>query len=186
MTSTISKLFSLPTNVQVTLSLSSCQKQGKSLTTHLTFQGPNGSISTTIPQEIVKQTKEAREFLCILANPCCKPYQPVYQSMIQNCILGVTTGFTKELLLVGVGYKVDKIDDTLLSFKLGKSHLVSFPIPEKVTVDCISPTHLRVQGINKQLVYQTASTIRFLAKPDAYRGKGIRYLQENPKLKTKR
>ncbi|MFT8229816.1 MAG: 50S ribosomal protein L6 [Enterobacterales bacterium] len=104
------------------------------------------------------------------------------RSLINNMIIGVTEGFTKKLLLVGIGYKVVLLKDKIQLF-LGFSHTVEFLIPDGICVLCKNPTEIEINGANKQIVGQFAANIREIRKPEPYKGKGIRYFNEIIKLK---
>ena len=96
---------------------------------------------------------------------------------INTLVKGVSEGFTKELELIGVGYKA-RVEGTKLVLSLGFSHDVIFEAPAGITITCVSPTQLTVFGTNKQLVGQVADKIREYRKPEPYKGKGVRYTGE--------
>jgi large subunit ribosomal protein L6 len=93
-------------------------------------------------------------------------------------VRGVTEGFSKELSIVGVGYRAQPKGSSSLELILGFSHSVSVDAPDGVTFDVPEPTRIIVRGIDKQLVGQVAADIRSLRKPEPYKGKGIRYVDE--------
>src|SRR5699024_7062546 len=101
------------------------------------------------------------------------------RTLIANMVTGVTEGYEKKLEIVGVGYRVLSKGPQQLEFSLGFSHPVVVNAPEGVTFVVESPTRLTVQGIDKQLVGETAANIRKLRKPEPYKGKGIRYAGEH-------
>ncbi len=123
-----------------------------------------------------------------------KPY-PAYHGLARalaaNCVKGVTEGFSKELDIVGIGFKVDARPKSV-TLTLGYSHPVEFPLPDGVTVKVEKQTRtiqnyvatLIISGADKQLVGQVAADIRSLRKPDAYKGKGVRYAREFVRLKV--
>ncbi len=123
-----------------------------------------------------------------------KPY-PAYhglaRALVANNMHGVTEGFTKELDVVGIGYKVD-VKPKALTFSLGYSHPIEFPLPPGITVrsEKLNKTiqhyaaTLIISGADKQLVGQVAADIRALRKPDPYKGKGVRYASEVVRLKV--
>lgn len=92
---------------------------------------------------------------------------------INTMIKGVTEGFTRNLELLGVGYKA-RVEGTKLILSLGYSHDVIFPAPEGVKIACPSATNISISGADKQLVGQVAAEIREFRKPEPYKGKGIR------------
>ena len=99
------------------------------------------------------------------------------RSMVENLIIGVTTGFKKELDITGVGYRAN-VQGNVLKLALGYSHDVDFEIPAGVTVTAPKQTEIVVEGIDQQLVGQVAANIREWRKPEPYKGKGIRYRGE--------
>lgn len=104
------------------------------------------------------------------------------RSLLFNMVEGVSKGFTKTLEVVGVGYRVEKKGDRLV-FRLGFSHPVEVaPLPG-VSLDTEGANRVRVSGIDKEVVGEMAAKIRAIRPPDAYKGKGIRYLGESVRLK---
>ncbi|CAM3943608.1 50S ribosomal protein L6 [Rheinheimera salexigens] len=104
------------------------------------------------------------------------------RSLINNLITGVNEGFSQKLELVGVGYRA-KAEGKVLNLSLGFSHPVVFAIPEGITIDTPSQTEVMVKGADKQLVGQVAANIRAYRKPEPYKGKGVRYANENVRRK---
>jgi len=98
--------------------------------------------------------------------------------LIANMVEGVSQGFQKELNLVGVGYTADASNGNFLLLNLGYSHPIYFEKPEGITIETPNVTTVIVKGINKQEVGQVAANIRELKKPEPYKGKGIKYLNE--------
>lgn len=101
---------------------------------------------------------------------------------IQNMIQGVTYGFRKDLKLIGIGYRA-RLEGRKLILKIGYSHDISFDIPKGVLVQCPKPDQITVFGIEKELVHKISFRIRSIKKPDVYKGKGIRFDNENIRLK---
>lgn len=101
---------------------------------------------------------------------------------ISNIIHGVSTGFTRKLVLIGVGYRA-QAKGKVLSLSLGFSHPTEFPVPEGVTVETPTQTEILVKGVNKELVGLVAANIRRIRGPEPYKGKGIRYANEVIELK---
>jgi len=104
------------------------------------------------------------------------------RALINNMIEGVSKGFEKKLVLNGVGYRA-KAAGKNLNLSLGFSHPVDHAIPEGITVETPSQTEITLKGADKQLVGQTAANIREYRKPEPYKGKGIRYSDENVRRK---
>jgi len=98
--------------------------------------------------------------------------------LISNMITGVSTGFEKELNLVGVGYAADASKGNFLLLNLGYSHPIYFEKPDGVNIETPNSTTVLIKGINKQEVGQVAANIRELRKPEPYKGKGIKYSDE--------
>ena len=99
------------------------------------------------------------------------------RAQIQSIVKGVSEGFTKDMELVGVGYKA-RVEGKNLVLSLGFSHDVVFPAPEGVKITCESPTQIKIFGADKQLVGQVAAELRKYRKPEPYKGKGVKYAGE--------
>jgi large subunit ribosomal protein L6 len=106
----------------------------------------------------------------------------LYRALLQNAMTGVTTGFTKSLDLVGVGYRA-AVSGKKLELSLGYSHQIQFPIPEGIEIKVEKQTNISVTGSNKGLVGQVAAKIRGFRPPEPYLGKGVKYTDE--KLRRK-
>lgn len=104
------------------------------------------------------------------------------RSKINNAVAGVSKGYERKLVLVGVGYKAQMKGKTL-NIAIGFSHPVDYPVPEGLTIETPSPTEIVIKGTDKNLVGQTAATIRGIRAPEPYKGKGIRYSYEVINLK---
>jgi len=96
---------------------------------------------------------------------------------VQNMVTGVSQGFKKELELVGVGYRA-QVQGSNLKLELGFSHDIFYPIPEGISVACARPTQITISGADKQQVGQIAAEIRAFRPPEPYKGKGIKYANE--------
>ncbi len=96
------------------------------------------------------------------------------RSIINNMVIGVTSGFKKELELFGVGYRAN-VQGSKLVLNLGYSHDINFVIPEGIKISCPEPTKITVEGIDKELVGQVAANIKKYRKIEPYKGKGVRY-----------
>jgi large subunit ribosomal protein L6 len=99
------------------------------------------------------------------------------RTLINNMVIGVTKGFETALEITGVGYRAEAKDD-FLNLSLGYSHPINFKLPPGITVEVEKMTKLRVKGIDKEMVGQTAAKIRSFRGPEPYKGKGIRYAKE--------
>ena len=104
------------------------------------------------------------------------------RALINNLVTGVTEGFSQKLELVGVGYRA-KAEGKVLNLSLGFSHPVVFQVPNGITIETPTQTEVLVKGADKQLVGQVAANIRAYRKPEPYKGKGVRYANENVRRK---
>jgi large subunit ribosomal protein L6 len=104
------------------------------------------------------------------------------RALINNLVTGVAEGYTRKLELVGVGYRA-KAEGKVLNLSLGFSHPVVFEVPNGITIETPSQTEVLVKGADKQLVGQVAANIRAYRKPEPYKGKGVRYANENVRRK---
>ena len=96
------------------------------------------------------------------------------RALLNNMVTGVSTGFTRKLEIVGVGYRA-QVQGQKLNLSLGYSHPVEYAIPEGITVETPSQTEILIKGVDKQQVGQVAANIRAYRKPEPYKGKGVRY-----------
>ena len=107
-----------------------------------------------------------------------KPLSGTMRYLVNNMVVGVSQGFEKKLLLVGVGYRA-KAQGKVLNLTVGMSHPVNMEMPEGITVETPSVTEITVKGADRQLVNQVAANIRAVRPPEPYKGKGIRYKNEH-------
>jgi large subunit ribosomal protein L6 len=146
-------------------------------------KGPIGELSHTIHSDVVVSQEENSIITTIVADVKGAWAQAgTVRSLINNMVEGVSKGFEKKLLLNGVGYRA-KAAGKSLNLSLGFSHPVDHAIPEGITVETPSQTEITLKGADKQLVGQTAANIRAYRKPEPYKGKGIRYSDENVRRK---
>ena len=146
-------------------------------------KGPIGELSHTIHDAVVVSQEENNIITNIVADVRGAWAQAgTVRSLINNMVEGVSKGFEKKLLLNGVGYRA-KAAGKNLNLSLGFSHPVDHAIPDGITVETPSQTEIILKGADKQLVGQTAANIRAYRKPEPYKGKGIRYSDENVRRK---
>jgi len=100
------------------------------------------------------------------------------RALLQNIVTGVSVGYERKLTIIGVGYRA-QAQGKVLDLTLGFSHPVKFDIPEGITIETPSQTEIVIKGIDKQLIGQVAANIRAFRPPEPYKGKGIRYANEN-------
>ena len=150
----------------------------------LQIQGPKGNLKTPVPPGI-SFVLEGGQLSCQRTNDerQQRAFHGLARALAQNAIKGVTEGFSKELDIVGVGYKA-AVEGSKVVFALGYSHPVVYPIPEGIKVAVDKQTRVVVSGIDRQQVGQVAAEIRSLRKPDPYKQKGIRYVGEVLKKKA--
>lgn len=149
----------------------------------VTVKGPLGTLSEKINNDM-KITVENNELTVV--RPSDKKQHRAFhglsRALINNMVVGVSTGYEKKLKIVGVGYRAAK-NGKNLDLQLGFSHPVSMEDPDGITVEVPSNTEINVKGINKQLVGNYAAKIRAWRKPEPYKGKGIRYADEHVRRK---
>jgi len=145
---------------------------------NVTVKGPKGSLSHTVIEPI---TVEKEDGVLLVKRPDderdSRARHGLTRSLLNNMVTGVTTGFSKTLEIVGVGYRVQARGRDL-EFSLGFSHPVPVKAPDGITFEVQAPTRFVVSGIDKQQVGEVAATIRKHRKPDPYKGKGVRYQGE--------
>ncbi len=142
-------------------------------------KGPKGTLSHEVVEPI-SVTKESDGTLSVTRpddERDSRARHGLTRTLVNNMVVGVTTGYVKPMEIVGVGYRVAAEGKDLV-FSLGYSHPVPVTAPEGITFVVESPTKFRVEGIDKQLVGEVAANIRKLRRPDPYKGKGVRYAGE--------
>ena len=145
----------------------------------ITVKGPQGTLERSLPSVItVRQEGET----LVVERPNderqSRALHGLTRSLVANMVTGVTEGFSKELEIVGVGYRAQAKGPGSLELALGFSHPVFFDAPEGVTFEVPSPTKIVVKGNDKEVVGQVAANIRKIRKPEPYKGKGVRYADE--------
>ena len=141
----------------------------------VTVKGPKGTLSHSVVEPI-KVAKEDGELKVTRPDDDrdSRARHGLTRSLLNNMVVGVTQGYSKQMEIVGVGYRVAAKGKDL-EFALGYSHPVPVPAPEGISFVVESPIKFRVEGIDKQQVGEVAANIRKLRKPDPYKGKGVRY-----------
>jgi large subunit ribosomal protein L6 len=151
----------------------------------VTVKGPRGELSHTVPdgvtvdladnQVVVTRASDHRKHRAL---------HGLTRSLIANMVTGVTSGYSKSLEIVGVGYRAQARGNNALVIQAGYSHPVEVVAPEGVTFEVPTPTRITVSGYDKQVVGQVAADIRAIRKPEPYKGKGIRYAGEQVRRKA--
>ncbi|MEE9492978.1 MAG: 50S ribosomal protein L6 [Gammaproteobacteria bacterium] len=157
----------MPSSVEVTL-------DGQ----NVTVKGSKGSLQHKINQSVeVIKDDNVLKFKPRDGSKSAMALAGTTRALLNNMVTGVSDGFEKKLLLVGVGYRA-QIQGSTLNLTLGFSHPVNYDVPEGITVETPSQTEIIVKGIDKQAVGQVAAKIRAYRPPEPYKGKGVKYAGE--------
>lgn len=143
--------------------------------------GPKGSLERTLPEQItVRKDDESQTIVVERPNDerQNRALHGLTRSLIANMVTGVTEGFSRDLEIIGVGYRAQPKGPNQLELALGFSHPVVVSAPDGITFEVPAPTRITVRGIDKERVGQVAADIRKLRKPEPYKGKGVRYAGE--------
>ena len=144
----------------------------------VTVKGPKGSLAQDLPGGIDADVADGK--IQVKRRDDSKTQRALHgltRALLNNAVVGVTTGFSKDLEIQGVGYRA-QLAGTKVSFTLGYTHAIEFPIPAGIQIAVEKQTKLTVTGIDRQQVGQVAAKIRSLRPPDVYKGKGVRYATE--------
>ncbi|MGC8509373.1 MAG: 50S ribosomal protein L6 [Acidimicrobiales bacterium] len=145
----------------------------------VTVTGPQATLSRPLPEGItLSQEGDVLSVERASDETRHRALHGLTRTLVANMVTGVTSGWTKELEIIGVGYRAATSAPAVLDLALGFSHPVQFRAPEGVTFDVPTPTRVVVKGPDKEVVGQVAASIRKLRKPEPYKGKGVRYLGE--------
>jgi large subunit ribosomal protein L6 len=146
---------------------------------HVTVKGPQGSLDRDIPGEITLRQDDGT---LLVERPNDerqnRALHGLVRALVNNMVVGVTAGFSKELEIVGVGYRATAQGPNKIELALGFSHPVVVDAPQGISFEVPVPTRIIVKGIDKELVGQVAANIRKIRKPEPYKGKGVRYAGE--------
>ena len=145
--------------------------------------GPKGKLEQSITEnlKLVKEEDNIKVETTV-EDKHANAMSGTLRSLVANMIHGVSVGFEKKLLLVGVGYRAQSAGSDL-NLNLGYSHPINYAVPAGITVELPTQTEIIIKGIDKQRVGQTAAEIRSFRRPEPYKGKGVRYADETIKLK---
>jgi large subunit ribosomal protein L6 len=145
-------------------------------------QGPKGKMNVRVPAGIRFEQKDGT----LIAKRDAEEHRALHglaRALVANAVTGVTTGFKKDLDIVGVGYRAE-VKGTNVVLALGYSHPIEFPIPEGIQIAIEKQTHMSVSGADKNQVGQVAANLRALRPPDPYKQKGVRITGERLKKKA--
>jgi large subunit ribosomal protein L6 len=147
-------------------------------------EGPKGKVSAMLPGGITLVQKDG-QLVTERQTDKQAAFHGLARALVFNAVTGVTTGWTKDIDIVGIGYRAEMKGKNMVVFTLGYSHPIEFPLPTGIEV-AIDPkqTHLTISGIDRQKVGQVAADMRSLRKPDPYKNKGVRYTGEKLKKKV--
>ena len=144
----------------------------------VTVKGPKGALSQEMPGGIDAELSDGK--ILVKRRDDSKPQRALHgltRALLNNAVVGVTRGFTKDLEIQGVGYRA-QVAGSNVSFTLGFTHAIEFAIPAGSQISVEKQTRLTITGIDRQQVGQVAAKIRKLRPPDVYKGKGVRYVNE--------
>ena len=145
----------------------------------ITVSGPRGTLEQALPPDMTVRQDDG--VLLVERPDDARQHRALHgltRSLVNNMVVGVTAGFTRDLEIVGVGYRAAAQGENRLELALGFSHPVVVEAPEGITFEVPAPTRISVKGNDKQAVGQVAADIRSLRKPEPYKGKGVRYAGE--------
>lgn len=150
----------------------------------VSVQGPKGTLDTRLPEGIRFEQQDGH-LVALRQDDDHSAVHGLARALVNNAIQGVTKGWTRELEIVGIGYRAELKGKAVVVFSLGYSHPIEFPIPEgiQIAVDA-KQTRLTISGIDRQKVGQVAADMRALRPPDPYKNKGVRYAGEKLKKKV--
>ncbi len=144
----------------------------------VSVKGPKGELTQTLPDVCtIRQEGDTIFVTRSSEDRIARSMHGLTRTLLANMIQGVSEGFTRELEIVGVGYKAEAKGRQLV-LTLGFSHPVNYAVPEGITIETPEPTKVRVSGIDKQKVGQVAAEIRAYRPPEPYKGKGVKYAGE--------
>ena len=147
----------------------------------VTVKGPKGTLTQPMLKDITMK-QEGNTITLERLNESAKAMHGTMNALVNNMIIGVTTGYSKSLEIIGVGYRFN-VQGKKLVINAGYSHPVEITVPEGLTVEANGNTEITVKGIDKVLVGEFAANIRKVRKPEPYKGKGIRYKDEHIRRK---
>lgn len=147
-------------------------------------EGPKGKLDTSLPRGIKMEQKDGH-LVATRENESQAALHGLARALVNNAVEGVTKGWTRELEIVGIGYRAELKGKNMVVFTLGYSHPIEYPLPSgiEVAVDA-KQTRLTISGIDRQKVGQVAAEMRALRPPDPYKNKGVRYFGERLKKKV--
>lgn len=145
---------------------------------NLSVKGPKGQLNYEIHSLVkITQADGQLRFERSGDSPMARAISGTTRALVNNMVSGVTKGFEKKLTIIGVGFRA-AVQGKKLNLTLGYSHPIAYTIPDGITIECPDQTNIVVRGANKQLVGQVSAEIRGYRPPEPYKGKGVRYTDE--------
>lgn len=167
------RIIALPSGVDLTVDAGS-----------VSVKGPKGELMSVLPSHtslkidgrsvLVERDSDLRQ---------ARANHGLARALVNNMVVGVSKGFEKQLEVIGVGYRAE-VKGSALVLSLGYSHPIEFPVPSGISIAVDKANKITIGGIDKQQVGQVAAVIRSFRKPDHYKGKGVRYVNEYVRIKT--
>ncbi len=144
----------------------------------MTAKGKLGELSLTFVDDVEPSLKDGKLWVKPVNDSLrARKMWGTYRSLAGNVVHGVHEGFRKDLEIIGVGYRA-QVQDKDIVLQLGHSHEIRFPIPDGITIDCPTQTEINISGVDKQKVGSVAAKIRSFRPPEPYKGKGVKYKDE--------
>ena len=155
--------------------------QGVSVTvneTQVTVEGPKGTLTQSFVPLVEFSVEDGK---CVVTrkndSKKARSFHGLYRKLLDNMVVGVTQGFSRTLLITGVGYRAEAQADSVV-LNLGYSMPIEYPVPEGLSITTEGPNKITVSGISREKVGQAAAEIRSLRPPEPYKGKGVKYEDE--------
>src|SRR5690554_3305826 len=149
----------------------------------ITVKGPRGTLVQPLTGDVtIELTDGQLTFVAANDSRHANAMSGTVRSLVNNMVTGVSTGFTRKLLLVGVGFRA-QVQGNAVKLQLGFSHDILHKMPEGIKIECPTQTEIVVKGSDKQIVGQVAAEIRAYRRPEPYKGKGVRYADEYVAIK---
>jgi len=151
--------------------------------TRIAVEGPKGKLDFDFRDEVSIAVEDDQVVVTRSDEAFSRSYHGTARSLLANMVQGVSEGFTRKLEIIGVGYNA-QVQGKKLVLQIGFCHPVEMAIPQGLELDAPSPTNITITGVDKQLVGEFAAVVRRVRPPEPYKGKGIRYENEQVKLKA--
>lgn len=145
----------------------------------VTVKGPKGTITRTVNDCVeVKVENGSLSLVLKQLDTDGRAKSGLYRSILNNMVIGVSAGYEKKLEIIGTGYRADMINAREIKFALGYSHPIVYELPDGVDAEVSKDNKITLRSVDKELIGQTAAEIRSFRKPEPYKGKGVKYMDE--------